>query len=94
MIHIEEGDEDESSKFEEDHESSERLSDVYPVFSESPKNTPYFTGNETTSRARFTSESSHEEVPQRIKKIYTYILITLFTLCFVAITSIIIMRMT
>jgi len=94
MIHIDEGDEDESSNFEEDHKSSERLRDFYQAFSEPPENTPYPTGNETNLRSRFTTESSHEEIPQRIRKIYTYIIIVLFTLCFVAITSIIIIRMT
>ena len=94
MIHIDEGDEDELSNFEEDHKSPERLRDFYQVFSESPENTPYSKGNETTVISRFTSELSHEEVPQRIRKIYTYMLITSLILCFVVITSIIIMRMT
>jgi len=94
MIHIDEGNEDESSNFEEDHKSSERLRDFYQAFSESPENTPYPTGNETTLRTRLTSESLHEEVTQRIRKIYSYILITSLIICFVAITSIIIMIMT
>lgn len=94
MIHIDEGNEDESSNFEEDHKSSERLRDFYQAFSEPPENIPYPTGNETTLRTRLTSESSHEEVTQRIRKIYKYILITSLIICFVAITSMIIMRMT
>jgi len=94
MIHIDEGDEDESSKFEEDHKSSERLGDFYQDFSENPENTPYPTSNETTLRSRFTTESSDVEVIKLIKKIYTYILIILCIICFVAITSIIIIRMT